>query len=147
MPALPAGPPCIFSELPADQHHPTCQTWALSVCLQVLLSAGGFKEGSSALLIPGTASGMYHHPLCQQGFIWMCRLLCSSWAVGVGRQRSSVPLGEKPLLEIWAGSSPAECSDSPTGRLWQGWGGKTGCVTLEHQARNEELYRRARCIS
>lgn len=69
-----------LSELPAGQHHPTCQPWALSVCLQVLLSASGFKEGSSALLIPGTASGMYHHSLCQQGFLWMSCLLCSSWA-------------------------------------------------------------------
>lgn len=28
-----------LSELPPGQHHPTCQPWALSACLQVLLSA------------------------------------------------------------------------------------------------------------
>lgn len=65
-----------LSELSADQHHPTCQPWALSVCLQVVLSASGFNEGSSALPMLGTACGTFHHSPCQQGFLWMCCLLC-----------------------------------------------------------------------
>lgn len=67
-------------------------------------------------------------------------------AVGVGRQGSSVPLGGKLLLEIWAGSMSA-VTEVPTAGFDKGGEERLACGTLEHQARNEGLFRRAGCIS
>lgn len=100
--------------------------------LCVSVSGSRLQLERSALLMLGMPSRTCHHSPCHWWSLWMCCLLHSlqagCWAGREGKG-SFLPPGEKPLLEIWARSSPADHSGrSPTGmgwaRLWQGIGRK-----------------------
>lgn len=101
--------------LPAEQHDCTCLPWA--PCVSVTSFQSQPVPVDPQLDVPLL-------PLPPVVPLDVLLDLFITGSAGAGKKRSTLPLGEKPLLEIWAGSSPANRSGrSPTGmgrtRLWQ----------------------------
>lgn len=135
-PCCRAPAPCLQRALPGSlQSHPTeppMSSPALCPCHQLLPSAGCHRAGPQCHLGPPERRAIVP-PLVSPSLLTCCSPKAGCW----GQQGGELCClrEKKPLLEAWAGSSPAQHHGrSPTGmgwaRLWHGAGRKGWHVGL-----------------